>query len=182
MLDTIELKPRLPYHVAFQIVVTYTTKKFTRNIFRIVVDEGASTCVMYLACWKAINQPIFSMSPTLLIAFDGLSFQPHGIIPSFPMQLGEKTMCVKVEVVNASLDYNILLGWSCTYSMQAMVTTVFWVLLFPHEGQIVTIDHLSFSRLDPSSGVSTVPTIYNPQPNIINVGVGLFPPSMGTFD
>jgi hypothetical protein len=31
MLDMIDLKPRLPYHVAFQIVVAYTTKKFTQN-------------------------------------------------------------------------------------------------------------------------------------------------------
>ena len=54
--------------------------------------------------------------------------------------------------------------------------------LFPHEGQIVTIDQLSFSRPDPSSGLSTVPMIDNAQPDIVNVGVGLFPPLMGTFD
>jgi hypothetical protein len=34
MLDTTDLKPHLPYHVAFQIVVAYTTKTFTQNIFR----------------------------------------------------------------------------------------------------------------------------------------------------
>jgi hypothetical protein len=50
MLDTTDLKPRLPYHVVFQIVVAYPTKIFTRNIFCTVVDEGASTCVMSLAC------------------------------------------------------------------------------------------------------------------------------------
>jgi hypothetical protein len=55
MLDTTDLKPRLPYHVVFQIVVAHPTKKFTWNIFRIVVDEGASTCIMSLACWKAIG-------------------------------------------------------------------------------------------------------------------------------
>jgi hypothetical protein len=46
----------------------------------------------------------------------------------------------------------------------------------------MTIDQLSFSRSDPSLGASTVPTIDNPQLNIVNVGVGLFPPLMGTFD
>jgi hypothetical protein len=46
----------------------------------------------------------------------------------------------------------------------------------------VTIDQLSFSRPDPSSGVSTVPMIDNPQPGIVNVGVGLCPSLMGTFD
>jgi hypothetical protein len=162
--------------------VSYTTKTFTRNIFRTVVDEGASTCVMYLVCWKAIGQPILFPSPTLLTTFSGLSFRPHGIIPSFPVQLGGKTVCVEVEVVDAQLDYNILLGRSWTYSMQAVVAIVFWVLLFPHEDRIVTIDQLSFSHPDPSSGASTVPMIDNPQPDIVNIGVGLCPPFMGTFD
>jgi hypothetical protein len=83
MLDTTDLKPRLPYHIAFQIVVTYPVKKFTRNIFLMVVNEGTLTCVMSLACWKAISQPVFSPSPTLLTTFDGHSFRPHGIVTSF---------------------------------------------------------------------------------------------------
>ena len=91
-------------------------------------------------------------------------------------------MCIEVEVVDAPLDYNLLLGWSWTYAMQAVVTTIFWVLLFPHEGQIVTIDQLSFSKLDPSLGVSAVPMIDNPQLGVVNVGVGLCPSLMGTFN
>jgi hypothetical protein len=182
MLDTTDLKPRLPYHVAFQIVVAHPTKTFTRNIFRTVVDEGASTCVMSLACWKAIGQPELSPSPTLLTAFDGRSFRPHGIIPSFPVQLGGKTVCVEVEVVDAPIDYNLLLGRSWTYAMQAVVATVFRVLLFPHEGRIVTIDQLSFSRPDPALGASTVPMVDNPQAGVVNIGVGLCPSLMGTFD
>jgi hypothetical protein len=54
MLDTTDLKPCLPYHVAFQIVVAYPMKTFTRNIFRTVIDEGASTCVMSLAFGKPL--------------------------------------------------------------------------------------------------------------------------------
>jgi hypothetical protein len=42
--------------------------------------------------------------------FDDHSFRTHGIIPSFPIQLEGKTMCIKVEVVNAPLNYNPLLG------------------------------------------------------------------------
>jgi hypothetical protein len=182
MLDTTDLKPRLPYHVTFQIVVAHPTKTFTRNIFRTVVDEGASTCVMSLACWKAIGQPELSLSPTLLTAFDGHSFRPHGIIPSFPVQLGGKTVCIEVDVFDAPIDYNLLLGHSWTYAMQAVVATVFRVLLFPHEGQIVSIDQLSFSRPDPALGASTVPMVDNPQASVVNVGVGLCPSLMGTFD
>jgi hypothetical protein len=182
MLDTTDLKPCLPYHVAFQIVVAHPTKTFTQNIFCTVVDEGASTCVMSLACWKAIGQPELSPSPTLLTTFDGHSFRPHGIIPSFPIQLGGKTMCVEVEVVDSPIDYNLLLGRSWTYAMKVVVTTIFRVLLFPHEGRIVTIDQLSFSRPDPALGASTVPMVDNPQAGVVNVGVGLCPSLMGTFD
>jgi hypothetical protein len=66
--------------------------------------------------------------------------------------------------------------------MQAVVATVFRVLLFPHEGRIVTINQLSFSIPDPSLGASTVLMIDNPQPGVVNIGVGLCPSLMGTFD
>jgi hypothetical protein len=109
MLDMTDLKPGLPYHIVFEIVVSHPTKYFTRNIFRMVLDEGTSTCMMSLVCWKAIGQHILSLSPTLLTAFDGCYFRPHGIIPYFPVQLGGKTMCVEVEVVDVPLDDNLLL-------------------------------------------------------------------------
>jgi hypothetical protein len=66
--------------------------------------------------------------------------------------------------------------------MQAILATFFRVLLFPHEGRIVTIDQFSFSRPDPTLGASTVLMIDNPQLGVINVGVGLCPSLMGTFD
>jgi hypothetical protein len=66
--------------------------------------------------------------------------------------------------------------------MQVVIAIVFWVLLFPHEDQIVTIYQLSFSRPDPSLEVSTVLMIDNPQLGIVNIGVGLCPYFMGTFD
>jgi hypothetical protein len=80
-------------------------KNFTRNIFCTVVDEGAPTCVMSLSCWKAVGQPILSPSPTLLTTFDGCSFRLHGIIPSFLVQLGGKTVYIEVEVVDVSLIF-----------------------------------------------------------------------------
>jgi hypothetical protein len=60
MLDTTDLKAHFPYHVAFHIVVAHPMKTFTRNIFRTMVDEGTSTCIMSLACWKDIGQPELS--------------------------------------------------------------------------------------------------------------------------
>jgi len=54
--------------------------------------------------------------------------------------------------------------------------------LFPHKGQIITNDQLSFSCYDPSLGASTILMINNPQSGIVNLGVGFFPSLMGTFD
>jgi hypothetical protein len=92
-IDTTDLKPCLPYHIASQIVVAHPMKNSTRNIFCTVVDEAALTCVMSLGCWKAIGQPVLSPSPTLFTSFDGHSFRPHGIIPSFPVHLGCHQRC-----------------------------------------------------------------------------------------
>ena len=48
-----DVKIRLPYHVALSIDVVHGGK----TIGSAVVDEGASTCVMSLACWKALGSP-----------------------------------------------------------------------------------------------------------------------------
>jgi hypothetical protein len=46
-------KPWLHPHVPIQIHVIYKGV----NIRRTVVDEGASTCVMSLSCWKGLGSP-----------------------------------------------------------------------------------------------------------------------------
>jgi hypothetical protein len=46
----------------------------------------------------------------MLKAFDGHVFKPHGIVLSFPITLGGKTVTIEVEVVDAPIDYNLLLG------------------------------------------------------------------------
>ena len=43
-------------------------------------------------------------------SFDGHSFSPHKLIVSFPIEWGGKTVTIDVEVVDAPIDYNILLG------------------------------------------------------------------------
>ena len=72
------------------------------NIIRIVIDEGGSTCVMYLGCWKGLGSPTLKPSKKVLKAFDGHSFPPHGLIMAFPIELGGKTVQVYVEVVDAT--------------------------------------------------------------------------------
>jgi hypothetical protein len=64
--DITDVKPRLSYHVAFQIHVEYM--KIT--IKRIVIDEGVATCMMSLTCWKSIGSLALSQSMTMSTAFD----------------------------------------------------------------------------------------------------------------
>ena len=54
-------------------------------------------------------------------------------------------MSVEVEVIEAPLDYNLILGRSWNYAMSVIASTIFWVVVFPHEGKLVTIDQLDFT-------------------------------------
>jgi len=128
--------PRLPQQISFIIQVIINAK----TIHRIVIDEGASTCIMSVACWKAIGSPTLSQSPTTLEAFDGRESRPFGILQRLPISLEGETVKVEVEVVDANLTYNLLLGRSWTYAMQAVASSLFHVICFPHQGKIVIVD------------------------------------------
>ena len=68
------------------------------------MDEGASTCVMSSACWKAIGSPTLTYSPNALEPFDGRESKPLGVLTSLPITLDGKTINIKVEVVDAKLN------------------------------------------------------------------------------
>ena len=51
-------------------------------------------------------------------------------------------------VVQGPLDFNILLGRDYVYAMKAVVSTLFRVMHFSHDGKIMTIDQLSFVTPD----------------------------------
>jgi hypothetical protein len=177
--DITDVKPRLHYHVAFQIHLGYS--KYT--IKHTVIDEGATTCMMSLVYWKSLSSSTLSQSPTMLTAFDGHSFHPHGILPTFPVQLGGKTVEVDVEVVDAPLDYNLLLGCNWTYAMIAIVSSIFHTLYFPHDGKIVTIDQFSFAFAIPNASIGLlILVIDNSQPTNDNISVRRYSSLMGTFD
>jgi hypothetical protein len=86
-----------------------------------------------------------------------------------------------VEVFDAPLDYNLLLGRSWIDSMHVVVSTLFHVVCFPHQGKVITVDQLAFFNFDTCTG--NVPFIAKTPPSYENVGVGLLKDSslMGTF-
>ena len=60
-------KSRLPHKIAFQIIMKVVRKK----VFRTVLDKGASTSVLSLSFWKALDSPELVTSPTTLKDFNG---------------------------------------------------------------------------------------------------------------
>ena len=81
------------------------------------------------------------------------------------------------------LNYNLLLGRSWFYPMQAVASTVYRLVCFPYQGKIVSIDQLDYCtpnvRFDATSNVSLV----NSHVVLELIGAGLFkdPCLMGVF-
>jgi hypothetical protein len=169
--------PSLPPQLEFQIQVVVENK----NICRTIIDEGASTCVMFVACWKFIGSHALTESHNTLKAFNGTGFKPYGVLPSLSITLEGKLVNVEVEVFDAPLDYNLLLGHSWIDSMRAVVSTLLCVLRFPHQGKVIIIDQLAFFHSD--SRTRNVPFISKTPPGYKNVDVGILKDStlMGTF-
>ena len=137
--DLENFTPRLPRQMAFQIPVLVKN----RRCFRTVINEGASTCIMSLNCWKSLGSLTLNQSLTILKAFDRRGFHPYEILQDLPIEVEGKTINLDVEVVDAPLDYNLLLGHSWSYAM-IVVSSVFRLIMFPHKGNIVKIGQLSY--------------------------------------
>jgi hypothetical protein len=118
--------PRIPPQLSFQIQVVVENK----NICRTLIDEGASTFVMSITCWKDIISPALTESHNTLKAFNGTRFKPYDVIPLLSITLEGKAVNVEVKVFDAPLDYNLLLGRSWIDSMRTIVSTLFCVLRF----------------------------------------------------
>ena len=91
-------------------------------------------------------------------AYDGHPTKAQGILPHVPIMLSGKIVMIDIEVINAQLDYKLLLRRSYMYTMRAISSTVFHLMMFPHEGKIVTVDQLTYH--DPQG--LTAPTNFIP--------------------
>ena len=101
---------------------------------------------------------------------------------AFPIELGGKIVQVDVEVVDAPIDYNILLALSWIHAMMEVVSSVFRLVWIPHQENIVTINQLDYYT--PKTGIhSNIPFVENLKVAIQDIGVGMFKDSslMGTF-
>jgi len=131
---------RLPSYVPFQI----TVQAYYMVVHSTILDEGASVSIMSSTTWKALGSPQLVPVTQNLLAFNGGTSQPLGILLKFPITLGGKTVYIDVVVVQSPLDFNLLLGRDYVYVMGALVSSLFRVVCFPHIGRIMTIDKLTF--------------------------------------
>jgi hypothetical protein len=136
--------PHLPSHIPFQIIVQVCG----RDVPQTLIDEGASVSIFSSFAWKYLGCPQLALVTQNLLAFNRRTSQPLGTLPQFPVTLGGKTVFIDVMVVQDPLDFTLLLGRDYVYAMKAIVSTLFRVISFPHDGIIVTIDQLSFIDLD----------------------------------
>ena len=108
----------------------------------------------------------------------------NGILHSLSVQLGKKTVTIDIEVVDAPLDYNLLLRRSWFYAMTIVASSVFRCVQFSHQGQIVTINRLDLCTPDACAPTTNnIPFLGDHKITYESVGVGLLKYStlMGTF-
>lgn len=142
------------------------------NIHYSIVDEGYSTCIMFLSCWKDIGCPQLNQSPTTLKDFDGRGFKPYGIINLLLVELGGKNVSVEFKVIDEPLDYSLLLGHTWVYVMATVVSTYFKTVAFPHKGGIVSIDQLTLFATN-SEVTGSIPLVGETPHPYQHVRVGL---------
>jgi hypothetical protein len=171
--DLDSYEPRLPAAVSIQIPV----KIRNITVHQCIIDEGASTCIMSKTVWQKLGSPELIPSAITLRAYEGRPSSPKGLFQNVPIELGGKTILIDIEVINAQLDYNILLGRSYMYAMKAVASSVFQTIMFPHNGKIVTIDQVSHYEPNPSASLDNIlPLIHTNKDAypLIKMGPGIF--------
>ena len=68
------------------------------------------------------------------------------------------------------------------YSMQSVGSSLFCVVCFPHNGNIVTIDEMAFKNPSvTASSRNSIPIVEHLQLETGSVGVGMYPSLMGSL-
>jgi len=110
-----------------------------------IIDEGASMSILSSIAWEALGSPLLLPEMRNMTGFEKGTSRPLGILPNVPITLRRKTIYMNVMVVKGPLDYNLLLRCDYIYSMGAIVSSLFGVMCFPHEGRVLKlVDQLSF--------------------------------------
>jgi len=99
---------------------------------------------MATSVWKKLGSPDLSPFTITLHAWDGHPSQPLVLYRNFTVIVAGNTVSIDIEVIDAPLDYNILLGHSYTYAMSVVTYAVHCKMCFPHNRKIIIIDQLTY--------------------------------------
>jgi hypothetical protein len=152
------VRPHLPSSAPFQIRVEVNSK----NIYRCIVDEGASASILASLAWKYLVSLELVSALHELLDFDICPSEYLGIIPQLSISLGGNNFLVDVIVVQGPLYFNMLLEHDYVYGMNIVVYMLFQVMHFPHNGIIVTIDQLEYDNHHPNSALVQDAPLYVP--------------------
>ena len=135
---------------------------------------------MSTIAWQKLGSPTLQSYTTALCTYHGCSTKAKGILLNVLISLAGKIVLIDIEVIDAQLDYNLLLGCSYMYAMRSMASTVFQLLMFSHDGKILTVDQLTYyDPKGPATPKHVIPTIditidIISIPSLSAVGPGLF--------
>jgi hypothetical protein len=166
-------EPHLPTLVAFQIPI----KIQNITVHHCIIDEGASTCIMSKTICYNLGSPDIIPSSITLRYYYGQPSSPEGLFQNVPIELGGKTILTGIEVIDASLHYNILFGHSYMCVMKVVASSLFHTMMFPHNRKIVTIDQVSHYEPNPSSNIDNILPFVHTNPEaypLIEMGIGIF--------
>ena len=90
--------------------------------------------------WQKLGSLELKPSDITLRAYDGFPSAPVGLYQNVIVCLAGKMVLIDIEVLDAQLDYSILLGRIYMYTMSAVSSSVFRNMMFPHEDQIVMVN------------------------------------------
>jgi len=164
-------KPHLPASVPFQIIL----QTYKMVMSSTIIDERTSVSILSSIAWESFGLPPLLPEMRNLTGFDKGTSRPLGILPNVPITLRRKIVHINVMVVRGPLDYNLLLGHDSIYSMGAIVSSLFRVVCFLHEGRVVKlIDQLLF----PSSHIanSQIPSLNGLFMQGMSHQIPVFPP------
>lgn len=71
------------------------------------------------------------------------------------MELEGKIVSIEVEVIDAPIYYNFMLGCTWFYEMKVAMYSIFQLVCFPHLVNVVMIDQLDYYTLDLQTNVGT---------------------------
>ena len=103
-----------------------------------------------------MGSPKLKPSVITLRSYDSRPSTPIGLYQNVPVCLAGMMVHIDIEVLDAHLDYNILLGRSYIYAMSSIASSVFHIMMFPHEDCTITVDQLTHSEKRPLTNTNVI--------------------------